>query len=126
MHDAEPVDHGERVGDLDRDLDGFVDRVRRSGAGPFGHPVSKAAAVGVVHDEVGTAIRELVDEVHTDGTVGVEAPQNPCLVGEALADVVVVGPVLGEDLDRDLRVEPRVAASQTVANAPLPSTRSVS
>ena len=89
------------VGDREADRDRLLDRVAPAALDPPAHAVLQRPAVGEVHDEVRPSVRKLVDVVDADDVIRVGPPEDARLLEEALPDLVVVRPVLGEDLDRD-------------------------
>jgi hypothetical protein len=64
-------------------------------------PVGEGALVGVPHHQVGPAVVELAGVVDRHHVRRLHLAQEPALVDEPLLHVVVVGPVVGEHLDRD-------------------------
>jgi hypothetical protein len=67
---------------------------------PRFQPVGEGAPVGVRHHQVGAAIGEHACVVDGDDVRGVDPAEVAALLHEASADVVVLGPVVGEDLHR--------------------------
>ena len=68
-------------------------------------PVGEGALVGVRHDQVGAPVVELARVVDRDDVRRLDLAQVAALLEEPLPDLVVLGPVVGEHLDRHRRVE---------------------
>ena len=103
VDDPERVRDLETLGDPEADPDRLLDRVAAAVLDPATHPLEQRAAVGEIHDEVRSAVRELVDVVDADDVVRVGPPEDAGLLEEPLPDLLVVRPVLGQNLDRDRR-----------------------
>ena len=82
------------------DLADHLERLRR-GQPPDLEPVGERALVGVRHHQVGPAVVELAGVVDRHDVRRLHLAQEPALLEEPLPDVVVLGPVVGEHLDRD-------------------------
>ena len=67
--------------------------------------VGEGALVGVRHHQVGTPVVELTRVVDRDHVRRLDLAQVAALLEEPLPDLVVLGPVVGEHLDRHRRVE---------------------
>jgi hypothetical protein len=68
-------------------------------------PVGEGAAVGVREHHERAAVVGLPDVVDADDVQRVDLAQEASLGQEAAPDVVVLDPVVGQDLDRDLGVQ---------------------
>ena len=86
------------------DLAHHVERLRTVEGGQL-EPVGERALVGVRHDEVGAAVGELARVVDGHDVGGLDLAEEAPLLEEALADVEVLGPVVGEHLHGHGRVE---------------------
>jgi len=87
-----------------RHLPHHLDRLRHGQAADL-EPVGQRALVGVGHDQVGAAVAELAGVVDGHHVGRLDPAQEAALFDEAGADVVVVGPVVGEHLHRDRGIE---------------------
>ena len=96
MHDAPLVQGTEAEPDLADHLERLV-----AGQAADLEPVGERALVGVPHHQVGPAVVELAGVVDRHHVRRLHLAQEPALVDEPLLHVVVVGPVVGEHLDRD-------------------------
>src|SRR4029453_7022865 len=82
-------------------------------------PVVQRLALEILEHEVVGSV--LVSDVVQDADVGmVQAGDGPGFALEALAQVLIVGQVLGEDLDRDRAGETGVLRAVYLAHAPGP------
>ena len=100
MQDVVVVQRLEAEPDLAHDLQRLAD-----GEPVDLEPVRERALVGVRHDEVGPAVVELTRVVHRHHVRRLDLAEEPSLLDEPAADVVVLGPVVRQHLDRDGRVE---------------------
>src|SRR5690606_31550559 len=75
-----------------------------------GDQVGDGAVVGEIHHEVRAVVRQRADVVDPDDVLVADPTQQPRFVEEPVADVEVVRPVLGQDLDGHRYVEVRVVA----------------
>ena len=101
MHNPERMSDLKALGDCEANVDRLPGRPGLSGGRPLLHPQLKRAPVHVVHDEVGPAVRQLIDVVNPYDVLRVGPPQDPGLLHEAPADLLLMRPVLGQDLDRN-------------------------
>ena len=72
-----------------------------SASGPTREPVGEVALVGVRHHQEGAAVLQLAGVVDRDDVRRLDLAQEAPLLHEPLADLVVLGPVVGEHLDGD-------------------------
>ena len=93
----------EGVRSLDRRLERLVERQR-----PFLQPMGQRFAFEVLHDEERRAV--LLADIKQRANVRVIKPRDRAsFTVEALAELRIAGEALGQDLDRDGAIEPRVA-----------------
>jgi hypothetical protein len=105
VHDAVAVRVVEPAAGLGEDLDGLVGRER----GLLAQHLRARLPVHVLHDDE-VAMRALVEpEVEHLHDVRVHEPRGgQRLATEAVDEVAVLGEVLGQQLDRDVPLQPRV------------------
>ena len=115
VEDAAVVQRGEPAADLGQDGQRLRGLERRQL-----EPVGQRALVGVRHDEVGTLVGELAGVVDGHDVGRLDLAEEAALLDEALADVEVTGPVVGEHLDRHRRVEVLVVGEPDGREGPRP------
>ena len=103
VDDARAVRLVERRRDLDRRLERLVDRERA-----LRQPIRQRLAFEILHDEERGAVL-LADVVQRADVRMIELRDRAGFAIEALAELRVGGEGVGENLDRDRAIEPRVA-----------------
>ena len=103
----------ERVGDLDGDLRrlGFLDALALLDA------IVHGGTVDILHHEV-VVLAGLADVVGGDDVWMIELGGGAALFVEALDELVVVGELLGEDLDRDESIEAELPGEEDGGHGP--------
>ena len=113
MHEPVLMDVRQRVGDLARDVDGFIDRQRTAR-----QPARDRLPVEVLHDEIVEA-RVVADVVDAADVRVLEARDRFGLAFEPLAHVGRDRFGAGDDLDGDEPIEARIARAVDLAHAAL-------
>ena len=115
VQDAAVVQRAEAPADLGQHGEGLRRLQRRQL-----EPVGQRALVGVRHHEERALVGELAGVVDRDDVGRLDLAQEATLLDEALADVQVAGPVVGEHLDRHGRVEVLVVGEPHGREGPRP------
>jgi hypothetical protein len=111
MDDALLVRRLEGLGDLSRDPERLVD-----GKGPACHERREILALDQLHDERARR-REFFDAVDVRDVGVIQRRQRLGLAHEPRQPVRIAGEELGQDLDRDVAIEPRIAGRVDLAHA---------
>src|SRR5262250_3022912 len=118
MNDAGVMRSGERIGDLNCDIDGFAHSER-----PGGHSLTKSWPFDVLHRDEGTTILGLADFVNHADVWMTEDRSRARLLFESTHAAFVASEIIWQQFQRDAPAELGVACEINFTHAALSNQR---